>query len=174
MVRSFRTSESSGGPRNLPSTKRHITLEMKADQGNRFIDPDDLSFKPINDKAVEQYAREAADLAAAIRYHDHCYYVLDDPRLADGTYDALFRRLQALEKTFPELQSVESPTQRVGGTVQSEFPEIEHQAPMQSLDSGAEEADVREFDERVRKGLGVDSVLYITELKLDVVSIEAV
>ena len=75
---------------------------MKADQGNRFIDPDDLSFKPINDKDVEQHAREAADLAAAIRYHDHCYYVLDDPRLADGTYDALFRRLKALEETFPE------------------------------------------------------------------------
>ena len=147
---------------------------MKADKDNPFIDPGDVSFKSINDKAVEQHAREAADLAAAIRYHDHCYYVLDDPRLADGTYDALFRRLQALEETFPELQSVESPTQRVGGTVQSEFPEIEHQAPMQSLDSGAEEADVREFDERVRKGLKVDSVKYITELKFDGVSIEAV
>ena len=146
MVRSFRTSEPSGGPRNFSATKRHLALEMKADKNNPFIDPGDVSFKSINDKAVDQHAREVADLAAAIRYHDHCYYVLNDPRLADGTYDALFRRLQALEETFPELQSGESPTQRVGGAVQSEFPEIEHQAPMQSLDSGGEEADVREFD----------------------------
>lgn len=151
-----------------------MTPGMKALQDNPFIDPGDVSFAPIDDHDGGHHAREAADLAAAIRYHDHRYYVLDDPRLADGTYDALFRRLQALEETFPGLQSVDSPTRRVGGAVKSELPEIEHQAPMQSLDSGAEETDVREFDERVRKGLEVDSVEYVAELKFDGLSIEAV
>ena len=147
---------------------------MNAPKDNPFIDPGDLSFTLIRDDDAEQHAREAADLAAAIRYYDHCYYVLDNPCLADGTYDALFRRLQALEKTFPEFQSVDSPTQRVGGAAQSEFPEIEHQAPMQSLDSGAEENDMREFDGRVRKSLAVDSVKYIAELKFDGLSVEVV
>ena len=126
-----------------------MTPGMKAPQDNPFIDPGDVSFAPIDDGDAGHHAREAADLATAIRFHDHRYYVLDDPRLADGTYDALFRRLQALEEAFPALQSADSPTQRVGGTVKSELPEIEHQAPMQSLDSGAEETDVRDFDERV-------------------------
>ena len=151
-----------------------MTPGMKAPQDNPFIDPGDVSFAPIDDGDAGHHAREAADLAAAIRYHDHRYYVLDDPRLADGTYDALFRRLQALEEAFPALQSADSPTQRVGGTVKSELPEIEHQAPMQSLDSGAEETDVRDFDERVRRGLELESVDYVAELKFDGLSIEAV
>lgn len=151
-----------------------MTPGMKASQDNPFIDPGDASFAPIDDRDVEHHAREAADLAAAIHYHDHRYYVLDDPCLADGAYDVLFRRLQALEEAFPALQSADSPTQRVGGVVKSELAEIEHQAPMQSLDSGAEETDVREFDERVRKGLELDSVPYVAEPKFDGLSIEAV
>jgi len=151
-----------------------MTPGMKASQDNPFIDPGDASFAPIDDRDVEHHAREAADLAAAIHYHDHRYHVLDDPCLADGAYDVLFRRLQALEEAFPALQSADSPTQRVGGVVKSELAEIEHQAPMQSLDSGAEETDVREFDERVRKGLELDSVPYVAELKFDGLSIEAV
>ena len=147
---------------------------MEAPQDNPFIDPGDASFAPIDDRDVEHHACEAADLAAAIHYHDHRYYVLDDPCLADGAYDVLFRRLQALEEAFPTFQSADSPTRRVGGAVKSELSEIEHQAPMQSLDSGAKEADVREFDERVRKGLEVDSVAYVAELKFDGLSIEAV
>ncbi len=147
---------------------------MKAPHDNPFIDPGDASFAPIDDGDAGHHAHEAADLAAAIRYHDHRYYVLDEPRLADGAYDALFRRLQALEEAFPALQSTDSPTQRVGGAVKSELPEIEHQAPMQSLDSGADETNVRDFDERVRKGLELESVDYVAELKFDGLSIEAV
>ena len=147
---------------------------MKPPEDNPFIDPGEVSFASIDDTDRDGSARQAADLAAAIRYHDHRYYVLDEPRIADGSYDGLFRRLQALEEAFPELRTSDSPTQRVAGSVKSELPEIEHQAPMQSLDSGADESEVREFDERVRKGLEVDGVQYVAELKFDGLSIEAV
>jgi DNA ligase (NAD+) len=147
---------------------------MKPPEDNPYIDPGEVSFAALENGDAEQYRRQSEQLAEAIRYHDHRYYVLDDPRIADGTYDALFRRLQELEEAFPELRTPDSPTQRVGGAVKSELPEVEHQAPMQSLDSAAEEAAVREFDERVRKGLDADSVDYVAELKFDGLSVEVV
>jgi len=147
---------------------------MKPPANNPLIDPGDVTFAALGDGNAETHRRQAADLAAAIRFHDHCYYVLDAPRIADGAYDRLFRRLQALEEAFPELRAADSPTQRVGGAVKAELPEVLHQAPMQSLDSGADEAAVREFDERVRKGLEDEAVDYVAELKFDGLSIEAV
>ncbi|MGD8331305.1 MAG: NAD-dependent DNA ligase LigA [Acidobacteriota bacterium] len=147
---------------------------MKAPADNPFIDPGNIDFEPVEGDDAERYRAQAEQLAAAIRYHDHRYYVLDDPRIADGTYDTLFRRLQALEEAFPELRGADSPTQRIGGAVKSELPEVEHRGPMQSLESAADEAAVREFDERVRKGLDVDAVDYVAELKFDGLSIETV
>ena len=147
---------------------------MSPGADNPYIEPGQALFAPIEASERDDLAREAAQLAAAIRYHDHCYYVLDTPRIADGAYDALFRRLQAIEEAFPELRSADSPTQRVGGAVKSELPGVEHRAPMQSLDSAADEGAVREFDVRVRKALDVDAVEYVGELKFDGLSIEAV
>ncbi len=147
---------------------------MTAPAENPYIDPGEPTFASIERTDADQAKREAADLAEAIRYHDHRYYVLDDPRIADGAYDALFRRLQALEGAFPKLRAADSPTQRVGGAVKSELPEAEHQAPMLSLGSGANESDVRDFDERVRKGLDGVPATYMAELKFDGLSFEAV
>ncbi len=157
---------------------------MKPPADNPFIDPGEATFAALEGEEGDapRLRRQAAELAAAIRFHDHSYYVLDAPRIADGTYDLLFRRLQALEEAFPELRSPDSPTQRVGGSAKAELRQVEHQAPMQSLDSGADEAAVREFDERVRKGIetGIekeiedDAVDYVAELKFDGLSIEAV
>jgi len=147
---------------------------MKAPTDNPFIDPGQVSFPPLDGGDAAAYRAESVALAAAIRFHDHSYYVLDTPRIADGTYDVLFARLQALEDAFPELRAADSPTQRVGGAVKSELPAVLHQAPMQSLDSAADENAVREFDERVRKGVEEDVVDYVAELKFDGLSIEAV
>ncbi len=147
---------------------------MKPPVNNPFIDPGEVTFTTLEAGDTAEHRQQAVDLAAAIRFHDHSYYVLDTPRIADGTYDLLFRRLQALEEAFPELRSMDSPTQRVGGAVAAELPQVEHQAPMQSLDSGADEEEVREFDERVRKGIEDDAVDYVAELKFDGLSIEAV
>ena len=147
---------------------------MKPPADNPFVDPGRLSFDAVSGLGYEEARDEADRLAAAIRYHDHRYYVLDSPLIADGAYDALFGRLQELEAAFPDLRAPDSPTQRVGGEPRKELPQVEHQAPMLSLDSGHEEESVREFDARVRRALEADHVAYMAELKFDGLSIEVV
>lgn len=108
-----------------------------------------------------------------IRHHDYLYYVLDRPEISDEAYDALFEELKALEETHPELASPDSPTQRVAGQPLDAFPTIAHVAPMRSLDSSEDEAQLRRFDDRVRKALG-RQVAYVLEPKLDGLSVELV
>ncbi len=107
----------------------------------------------------------------ALRYHDYRYYVENDPVIGDRAYDALFSRLQRLESAF-DLDTDGSPTQRVGGEPLDELPDVEHVAGC-SIDQGGEEADVREFDSRVRNGLDGD-VQYFCEPKFDGLSVEIV
>ncbi len=116
---------------------------------------------------IEQLQRE-------LRHHEHAYYVLDHPEISDAAYDALFNDLVALERTFPDLVSPDSPTQRVGGEVLPSFPEIRHLAPMISLESVTDPEEVRRFDERIRKALPEGRVSYVVEPNFDGLSIEAV
>jgi DNA ligase (NAD+) len=118
--------------------------------------------------------RKLRALRAEIRHHDYLYYVKDRPEIADEAYDALYRELEALEQAFPDLRTPDSPTQRVAGTAFDRFPAVTHTAPMLSLDSGPNEAEVRRFDERLRKELGDDGVRYVLEPKLDGASVELV
>ena len=123
----------------------------------------------------EKAAERIAKLRAEIRHHDYLYYVEDRPEIADADYDRLFHELEDLEKQFPDLVSDDSPTQRVAGQPLDTFPTIEHAAPMLSLDSHQDEAALRRFDERLRKGLGADfPVEYVLEPKLDGLSVELV
>jgi len=121
-----------------------------------------------------------AELAETIREHDHRYYVLDKPTIADAAYDKLMRELVELETAHPDLRSHDSPTQRVGGGLREGFKKVKHVKPLLSLDSLMAEDEVREFDERVRKGLGLDEglfaedVAYMAEPKFDGLSIELV
>jgi DNA ligase (NAD+) len=118
--------------------------------------------------------RRLRELRALIRHHDYHYYVKDRPEVSDEAYDALFRELKALEESFPDLATPDSPTRRVAGMVFDRFPSVAHPAPMRSLDSDREEASLRRFDERVRKALGGENVQYALEPKLDGASIELV
>ncbi len=118
-------------------------------------------------------AREAEALRAEIRTHNFHYYVEAEPRLSDAAYDALFRRLQALEAAHPTLVTPDSPTQRVGAEPVDSLPTAVHAVPMLSLDSTQDEAEVRRFDERVRKAVEGD-VWYLLEPKLDGASLEVV
>jgi DNA ligase (NAD+) len=116
-----------------------------------------------------------AKLRSEIRHHDYLYYVKDKPAISDEAYDKLYRELIALEEKFPDLVTDDSPTQRVAGQPLSSLPTIEHAAPMLSLDSNQDEATLRRFDERLRKGLGPDfPVEYVLEPKLDGLSVELV
>lgn len=112
-------------------------------------------------------------LRDAIRHHEERYYVLNAPEISDEEFDRLLHELERLEAEHPDLVTPDSPTQRVGGTTTDGFAAVEHLAPMLSLDNAYNEAELRAFDERVRKvaGLGEQPVTYVTELKIDGLSI---
>ncbi|MBK5930500.1 NAD-dependent DNA ligase LigA [Halochromatium salexigens] len=110
---------------------------------------------------------QAEHLRRALEHHNHRYYVLDDPEIPDAEYDRLLRELQALEARYPELVTPDSPTQRVGAEPLASFAEVEHRLPMLSLSNALDEHELREFDRRVREGLGTDQVRYSAEPKLD-------
>src|SRR3989454_1179081 len=117
---------------------------------------------------------EAARLRREIERHNHRYYVLDDPEISDAEYDALFRRLQALEEAHPELRTPDSPTQRVGAAPATEFATVRHRQPMLSLQNAATPEEMAAFDERVRKFLGRERIEYVAEPKIDGVAVELV
>jgi len=119
-------------------------------------------------------ATRAERLRAQIRRHDHLYYVLDAPQIADEAYDALFAELRAIEDAHPDLITADSPTQRVAGAPLDSFPTVEHTAPMLSLESDKDEAALRRFDQRLRKAIGDEAVAYVLEPKLDGLSMEIV
>lgn len=119
--------------------------------------------------------REIEELRQKIRYHNHRYYVLDDPEISDAEYDRLFRRLLDLEEEYPELVTPDSPTQRVGAGPREAFSEVRHRLPMLSLGNGFREQDIRDFDARVKRFLGDDSpVEYMVEPKIDGLAVELV
>jgi DNA ligase (NAD+) len=111
--------------------------------------------------------KRAAELRERIEKANYEYHVLDMPMIADQAYDALMRELQEIEAKHPELVTPDSPTQRVGGPASNRFAPVEHAHPMLSLSNAFDEAELRAFDQRVRKGLGREDVGYVCELKID-------
>jgi DNA ligase (NAD+) len=111
--------------------------------------------------------KEVEFLRETIRYHEHRYYVLDDPEITDAEYDVLMRSLQDLEAKHPELITPDSPTQRVGGKTREGFQKIPHSSAMLSLDNALDEAELRAFDSRVRELLAGSPFRYVAELKMD-------
>ena len=116
-------------------------------------------------------AARAAELRTLIEEANHRYYVLDAPTMEDAEYDRLLRELQDLEAAHPELRTPESPTQRVGAAPSSAFAPVRHDVPMLSLGNVFGHEELREFDARVRRGLGLTDadapVRYVCELKID-------
>ncbi|TYZ08103.1 NAD-dependent DNA ligase LigA [Hymenobacter lutimineralis] len=106
-------------------------------------------------------------LTEQLHHLNYQYYQNDISEVSDQEFDALLRELQELERQYPELALANSPTQRVGGTITKQFPTVEHRFPMLSLANTYSEADLREFDERVRRGLEGASYQYVCELKFD-------
>jgi DNA ligase (NAD+) len=143
----------------------------------------DLPVDPALVAAANVLASEAAvarhaAIAAEIRAANHAYYVEDNPTLSDAEYDALFRELVSIEAAFPALATPDSPTQRVGtgGRLDesSPFTEVRHERPMLSLANAFGEEELRAFDARVRRGLGLPpapepapELRYVAELKID-------
>jgi DNA ligase (NAD+) len=118
----------------------------------------------------EQAAARIQELRRLIEYHNYRYYVLDQPEISDEEYDRLFRELVELEQQFPDLITPDSPTQRVGAPPLEAFPEHTHREPMLSLDNAFSEAELLEFDARVKRFLDLPAeteLEYTCELKID-------
>lgn len=121
-----------------------------------------------NKKEAETRIKELKDILNKSGYE---YYVLDNPTMSDFEYDRLMQELIKLEGDFPEFATADSPTQRVGGEVADGFAEVVHTVQMQSLADVFSKDELYEFDSRVRAALGDESVEYVTEMKIDGLSV---
>src|SRR6476660_7335848 len=124
---------------------------------------------------IEAATARHGELAAQVDRANELYHVEDAPEISDAEYDQLFRQLVALETAYPELITEASPTQRVGGApAGGVFDEVRHRRPMLSLSNAFSHDELRAFDARVRKGLGLPAapepapdLRYGAELKID-------
>lgn len=117
----------------------------------------------------EEGKKRWEELVEQINYHSHCYYVLNSPQISDTDFDQLMQELIRLEEAYPQLVTLSSPTQRVGGERMENFLAVEHQVPMLSLANAFGAGELRAFDQRVKKE--VPEVAYVVELKIDGLSV---
>ncbi|WP_297017965.1 NAD-dependent DNA ligase LigA [uncultured Dialister sp.] len=124
--------------------------------------------------ASEEIRKKVEALRKEIRHHSYLYYVKDAPEITDYEFDHLYRQLVDLEKEYPELVTPDSPTQRVGGKASDDFQKVRFRKPMLSLANAFSADELRDFDRRVKEGLHTDHVEYITELKIDGLSMNLI
>src|SRR5438094_230173 len=122
-------------------------------------------------KTTEQ---RAAELREILDYHLYRYHVLDDPEISDAEYDRLYDELVGLEESDPGLVSPDSPTQRVGAPPSDKFQKVEHPTPMGSLEKVTTDEALEKWHQDVCKRLGTDEVVYVTEPKIDGLSINLI
>lgn len=115
-------------------------------------------------EAAEKRLKELHNLLNQYNYE---YHVLDNPSVPDAEYDKLMKELNSIEGEYPDLIVPDSPSQRVGGEALSAFTKVRHETPMLSLANAFSEEELRDFDRRVRQGIGGDDFTYICELKID-------
>lgn len=122
----------------------------------------------INNSFDHDAARDRIDeLKQVIHFHDWKYYVEAGSVIKDFDYDQLFKKLKSLEEQYPDLLTPDSPTQRVAKTLTDEFPTVAHSIPMLSLENSYDEADLNEFDKRVKELTGRNKIEYCVEPKFD-------
>ena len=115
--------------------------------------------------------KRISKLREQLDHHNHLYHVLAKPKISDREYDRLMQELIDLEKANPQFSSVDSPTQRVGGDVQTELKSVRHAVPMMSIDNTYSEEELRGWERRVHDLTGRKDVDYVCELKLDGMSL---
>lgn len=118
---------------------------------------------------MSELASRVAELKRQLHQHNHAYYVLDTPVVPDAEYDRLFHQLREIEEQNPELQSDDSPTQRVGAAPSGQFASVKHAVRMLSLGNAFTEEELSAFDRRVQEGLEQEGqqIEYVAEPKLD-------
>ncbi|MDA2933802.1 NAD-dependent DNA ligase LigA [Acidobacteria bacterium AH-259-D05] len=120
---------------------------------------------------IDWATHRASKLRQEIEHHNYRYYVMNDPVISDEQYDRMFRELISLEREYPELTSLDSPTQRVGAEPQDRFQKVEHHAPMLSLANAFDDEELRAFDRRIKNLLETEKIDFVTELKIDGVAV---
>ncbi len=129
----------------------------------------------MSDVIAPSIVEKIKQLREALHRHNYRYYVLDDPEISDAQYDRMMQELIELEMAWPGLIRSDSPSQRVGAPPLEKFDTVIHATPMLSLDNGFEDADIRDFDQRVKKLLNTEAeIRYTAEPKLDGVAVELV
>ena len=113
-------------------------------------------------------------LCETINNHNLQYYAYDNPLISDYEYDILFKELEALEKDYPDLIPINSPTKRVGSTPLSKFNQIEHRIPLLSLSNAMDMDELQLFHNQMKKGLKNKNFEYVGEPKLDGLAVELI
>lgn len=116
----------------------------------------------------------ASALRDVLRFHEYRYYVLNDPLISDFEYDSIYKKLEKLEQEDPSLITSDSPTQRVGSSLNSNFPTVQHLVPMLSLENSYNADDLIDWDRKARELTGLDTVEYCVEPKFDGASISLI
>jgi DNA ligase (NAD+) len=118
--------------------------------------------------------KRVEELRKLVDYHLYRYHVLDDPEISDAEFDRLWDELLALEREHPELQTPNSPTQRVGAPPSDKFEKVDHPTPMGSLEKVTTDEALEKWHGDVCKRLGTGDVVYVTEPKIDGLSINLI
>jgi DNA ligase (NAD+) len=155
---------------NSVNDEECVMAEKKTD----FKKNPKADFKDLDEMSKEEAHREIEALREGINYHDYLYYARNKPEISDALYDKLFRRLEELEKAFPEFHSETSPTQRVGAAPVSKLRKVEHTAPMLSLNAALEQKEVKNFCDFVQRNTKAKKIRYVLEPKFDGFSVELV
>ena len=125
--------------------------------------------------SYDRAQKEILALRQDIEKHNYQYHVADNPLITDAEYDRLFRRLQELEREYPELATPDSPTQKVGAPPLEKFSTVQHTIPMLSLNNATDEEELRDFQERIQRFLKHNDVIeYAVEPKIDGLAVELV
>src|SRR6266576_6240310 len=132
------------------------------------------STRPRNSMPSSKEEKRAAELRDALDYHLYRYHVLDDPEISDAEYDALYDELLRLEEADPKLVTPDSPTQRVGAPPSDKFQKVAHPSPMGSLEKVTTDEALEKWHQDVCKRLGTSDVAYVTEPKIDGLSINLI
>src|SRR6185503_3838442 len=119
-------------------------------------------------------AKEIGSLRDVLKFHEHRYYILNDPLISDFEYDQLYKALEKLEAENPKLISPDSPTQRVATELTKSFPTVQHLVPMLSLGNSYNTEDVLDFDRKARELSGEKMIEYCVEPKFDGASISLI
>ena len=124
--------------------------------------------------ASSKVEQRAAELRDVLDYHLYRYHVLDDPEVTDAEYDVIYDELVRLEEANPDLVTKDSPTQRVGAPPSDKFQKVEHPSPMGSLEKVTTGEALEKWHQDVCKRLGTSDVAYVTEPKIDGLSINLI